>query len=105
MDKFAAIRSEGCCACGDMFKTEIHHIKTRGAGGTNDPSNLLPLCGDCHTQKGYAWHRSWKKFLERFPHVKIRLEKMGWEVFNGKLIAPPSAVKVGGSTKVEDVQA
>ena len=90
-DQYAAMRSRGCCACGNMYRTEIHHIKTRGAGGSNHRSNLIPLCSGCHTQEPYAWHRGVKRFLERFPHVLERLIEMGWQMHNGKLIAPPEA--------------
>jgi len=29
-------------------KFEPHHIKSRGAGGTDDPSNILVCCRLCH---------------------------------------------------------
>ena len=28
--------------------TQIHHIRTRGAGGEDDPENLLALCTEHH---------------------------------------------------------
>ncbi len=28
--------------------TQVHHIKYRSQGGTNDPSNLVCLCYECH---------------------------------------------------------
>ena len=28
----------------------IHHIKALSEGGTNDPSNLVPLCSGCHNR-------------------------------------------------------
>ncbi len=26
----------------------VHHIKSRGAWGSNEPSNLISLCAQCH---------------------------------------------------------
>jgi len=39
-----------CEACGKPVRKGAlpHHIKTRGAGGTDDPENLLRLCDECH---------------------------------------------------------
>ena len=30
--------------------TEVHHIKPLADGGTNDLSNLMPLCKSCHSR-------------------------------------------------------
>lgn len=74
----AALRLEGCCACGNMMNTEVHHLRTRGSGGSNHPSNLIPLCRGCHTGEPWAWHRSRKQFFGKFPHVIKRMFDMGW---------------------------
>lgn len=29
---------------------ENHHIRTRGAGGGNEPTNVIPLCREHHTE-------------------------------------------------------
>ena len=31
---------------------QIHHIKTTGSGGKNDPDNLITLCAECHFKVG-----------------------------------------------------
>lgn len=77
-----------CLACESSYRLETHHVRTRGSGGGNEPFNLIILCSGCHTQEEYAWHRGWKRFLAKFPHVQKHLESQGWEVFNGKLISP-----------------
>jgi len=42
-------RTAGC----DHTKfLEVHHIKPRGAGGSNSPDNLITLCSACHR----LWH-------------------------------------------------
>jgi len=38
--------------CGRTRFLEIHHRVPRGRGGTNDPANLVTLCGSCHQ----FWH-------------------------------------------------
>jgi HNH endonuclease len=36
-------------ACRMVLTLEIHHLEQVADGGSNDPSNLLPLCPNCHT--------------------------------------------------------
>jgi hypothetical protein len=43
-----------CQRCGkngpnDGGELHVHHIRPRGIGGSNDPSNLITLCSDCHS--------------------------------------------------------
>ena len=37
-----------CTVCGATRSLEVHHIVPRADGGSNDPSNLVTLCADCH---------------------------------------------------------
>jgi len=37
-----------CRVCGRGGSNQVHHILPRGAGGSDDPSNLITLCGRCH---------------------------------------------------------
>ena len=34
--------------CKDAHKLEVHHIKFRSQGGTDNPNNLITLCSVCH---------------------------------------------------------
>lgn len=34
----------------DDHGLHCHHVKSYGAGGSNDPSNLVTLCWECHTK-------------------------------------------------------
>lgn len=45
-----------CSNCGHSksFNLIIHHKKPVSEGGTNDPSNLEPLCRNCHGEKHYG---------------------------------------------------
>ena len=41
--------NQGCMICGWKEATcDIHHIKPKKEGGTNDNSNLIVLCPNCH---------------------------------------------------------
>ena len=40
-------RCRKCLASTDL---EVHHIKERAHGGTNDLANLITLCGNCHCE-------------------------------------------------------
>lgn len=40
--------------------TEVHHVKAKADGGTDDPENLVSICRDCHDKataqaKGHRW--------------------------------------------------
>ncbi len=91
-EAFAKMRLEGCAACGSMYQTEIHHIKTRGSGGSNHESNCIPLCSGCHTQEPYAWHRGRWKLINKFPHLLKRFREKGWEIYGDKFLPPADAM-------------
>jgi len=37
-----------CRACGQKHGLDVHHVVMRSLGGSDDESNLLALCRDCH---------------------------------------------------------
>ena len=75
-----------CLACGSTQQIEIHHVKTRGSGGTDDSFNLINLCILCHRLSNKSWHvLGPKRFLEIYPHVWEHLKNQGW-YFNGSKI-------------------
>lgn len=86
-DFLKEISSVGCLACGIKSKdVYAHHIKTKAAGGGDDPWNIIPLCNDHHTIGPKAWHKIGpSEFLKQFPHVWAHLQSLGWEMLNGKL--------------------
>ena len=46
------LRDHGRCrtpGCSHTRWLQIHHIRSALAGGSNDPSNLITLCGLCHS--------------------------------------------------------
>jgi 5-methylcytosine-specific restriction endonuclease McrA len=64
-----------CRECGYYKHLEVHHIVPRSKGGTDDPSNLITLCGRCHAKKhGYAWreNRRKRRHTRRNRHKKLK---------------------------------
>lgn len=64
---FAEIRDHGCCVNGCNQRAQVAHIKSRGAGGSNDPDNVVPLCWLHHTEQHTL---GWPRFRKRYPEVK-----------------------------------
>lgn len=69
-------RQTPCLACGKV-PTDICHIRSRGAGGKDEPWNLIPLCRADHALQHF---QGWERFLMSYPHVKKIIEKKGWEI-------------------------
>jgi len=71
------ISDEPCIACGHGLENEVcyHHLTSRKAGGSDDPSNLLPVCKRCHMKA----HESIVKLFNRYPSVRAWLEDNGRE--------------------------
>lgn len=69
------IRSLRCMACGAEPPSEAHHIKSRGAGGGDDPWNVLPLCPNHHTLSNQSWHVLGKEsFLNLYPWIRSYID-------------------------------
>lgn len=45
-----AARRPRCEVCGNTWSLQVHHIRSRGAGGDDLPENLICLCVECHTK-------------------------------------------------------
>jgi 5-methylcytosine-specific restriction endonuclease McrA len=43
-----------CRMCGACTTLSVDHVKSRGAGGTDDAENLRTLCLSCHTTR-HGW--------------------------------------------------
>jgi 5-methylcytosine-specific restriction protein A len=52
-------RSPVCEECGAAPASDVHHRVARSAGGTDDPANLLSLCGECHHRATGGMHGAW----------------------------------------------
>jgi hypothetical protein len=59
----------------------LHHVKTRGAGGTDETHNMMPLCAWCHT----TIHKiGLVAMAKKHASVHNWLVKNGWESSMGK---------------------
>lgn len=70
-----------CVPCGHEAENEncLHHVKSRGAGGTDDPYNLIPVCRSCHN----LFHDNGAVFMaDRFLSVKDWLHENNWYLNN-----------------------
>ena len=59
-----------CESCGRPAMAWPHHILSRGAGGTDDASNLLSLCAHCHR----SYHNDGAGyFMLHNPHLRDKI--------------------------------
>ena len=65
-----------CLVCNNP-KTDHCHVKSRGAGGSDDSWNIIYLCRKHHRlQHTMTWH----KFCEMYPVVYLELQSKGWRI-------------------------
>lgn len=81
-ENFKIIRSMKCLVCGN-HKVDVHHIKTRGSGGSDELHNLAPLCRIHHSEIHQLGTVS---FSQKYLGVSTYLLDNGWELVNGKLL-------------------
>ena len=53
------------------------HIRSKGAGGSFDKSNILLLCREHHTEQHKV---GWHKFCEKYPSIAEELSNRDWEI-------------------------
>lgn len=63
-----------CIICAKP-NVDLHHVKSRGSGGTDDDWNLMPLRHKYH-QELHAIGMS--EFIWKYPIVRVWLETNGW---------------------------
>jgi hypothetical protein len=69
-------RNRECEICRETRGVVAHHLKTKGAGGTDSEENLLAVCFLCHHlihHKGLSWATA------KWTHLADILEAKGWE--------------------------
>ena len=62
---------QACEACGRPATGDPHHIRTRGAGGGDEPENLLRLCNECHYQ--IAHQKGIMILVLMYPHIEQKV--------------------------------
>lgn len=56
------MKHDYCVACGNKDNLHQHHLVPKAAGGSDDDSNLIALCGECHGRlHGKRLGVHWKK--------------------------------------------
>lgn len=75
-----------CCICRRFkpIRLQVHHIKERSQGGSNDPDNLIPICISCHSDV-----HSKVPFMRRFSEQELKLHRNSvyQAIREGKLVA------------------
>lgn len=72
------IRNLPCSACG-KYICDAAHIRSKGAGGGDLLTNLIPLCRQHHIEqhsKGFVY------MWNTYPSIKRVLEEKGWAIVN-----------------------
>lgn len=71
--KAATIVQPICAICGKAETKEVHHIRPRFLGGSDDPRNLIGVCIECHDeihkQMDYLLDRSIKEAISNAKYV------------------------------------
>jgi len=66
--------------CSNICNYRGHHIKSIGAGGTDDDFNIAPLCPDHHNMTIDSVHKMGiMSFARKHPEFKEYLLSKGWE--------------------------
>jgi len=52
-----------CVLCGKTVGLELHHIRGRGRFLTDDPTNCVMLCNDCHENKVHGNLKKYRPIL------------------------------------------
>lgn len=68
-----------CPACGQFKRLDRCHLRSKGAGGTWDGSNVLLMCRSDHILQHSL---GWKRFLDKYPHLINILDDKGYELVN-----------------------
>lgn len=79
---FQKIRSMPCLVC-NVKGVDVAHVKSRGAGGSDEEFNLFPACRRCHQEQHKIGILS---FIQKYLTVATYLYDHGWFILNGKLI-------------------
>jgi len=78
------------CVVTGAFGADLHHVLTRGAGGSDHPKNLMPLRHELHEEVGMI---GMVRFAQKYSLAKFWLLENGWE-WSSQLctwFAPPEA--------------
>lgn len=80
-DLIKFVRNQPCLICAKPGPGDAHHVISRGAGGEDEPENLMPLCRFCH---GLWHHKGILTMSKTFPKVENWLKLAGFEICETK---------------------
>ena len=69
-----------CLVC-PSFNADLHHVKSRGSGGGDEPYNLARLCREHHTEIHFIGLTT---FANKYDDFKKWLLLNKWELVNNK---------------------
>lgn len=74
-------KDDGCIKCGSTENMENHHVVPQRVGGSDDQSNLAPLCHRCHSfvTEYFTWipglsEEEHRQLFERFASTGLPVE-------------------------------
>ncbi|MCC7388817.1 MAG: HNH endonuclease [Phycisphaerales bacterium] len=82
-----------CCVCRRFRPTalQVHHIKERGAGGTDEYDNLIPVCLTCHSDV-----HTKRPFARRFTESELRKHRdQVYQMVSEGILVPPNELMAG----------
>lgn len=60
-------RDHNLCRCCGARGTQCHHVQFKSQGGSDDPSNLILLCSECHHDKAHgADSRRYRELFRKY---------------------------------------
>jgi hypothetical protein len=67
VDELLARTGRMCAVCNRLHGVQVHHIVPRHLGGSDDATNAIPLCPNCHDEvhAGHAPGRTTRVYTER----------------------------------------
>jgi hypothetical protein len=69
------------CIITGKFGADLHHVRSRGAGGSDDSWNLMPLAHELHVE---CERIGLVSFSKKYPNALSWLVANGWEIVLGK---------------------
>lgn len=86
-----------CCICEQLHTVQVHHIKPKEKGGTDDIENGIPLCPNCHdaVHTGYSSGKITKIYTEAELklHRQRTIEKVKYGNSSARGDAIPNSTK------------
>lgn len=94
---------ERCANCGTEKDIEWHHIVPLYVGGTNSPSNLVPLCTDCHhaVHTGVRYYEHKKKSDGRKPRTTNEEQRSAFIDYVFCRIPKKEACRIIGVSRID----